>query len=115
VDSPGIHGPDRDGLLTLLAGRTTSLTVQEADIPCTSLLTSGHRKRTCNGTPLRQGCPKRETPTSPRSYKDHGLFQAICRVNLSIAMTKIRATSSTTRDFVQVAGQGQLASALAAP
>jgi hypothetical protein len=46
VDSPGIHRPDRDGLLTLLAGRTASLAVQEADIPCTSLLTSDHRKRT---------------------------------------------------------------------
>ena len=43
--APGIHGPDRDGLLTLLAGRTASLAVQEADIPCTSLLTSDHRKR----------------------------------------------------------------------
>jgi hypothetical protein len=30
---------------TLLAGRTPSLAVQEADIPCTSLLTSDHRKR----------------------------------------------------------------------
>jgi hypothetical protein len=46
VDSPGIHRPDRDGLLTLLAGRTASLAVQEADIPCTSLLTSDHPKRT---------------------------------------------------------------------
>jgi hypothetical protein len=32
--APGSHGPDRDGLLTLLAGRTASLAVQEADIPC---------------------------------------------------------------------------------
>jgi hypothetical protein len=47
--APGIHRPDRDGLLTLLAGRTASLAVQEADIPCTSLLTSDHRKRNLLG------------------------------------------------------------------
>jgi hypothetical protein len=40
-----IHRPDRDGLLTLLASRTASLCRSRADIPCTSLLTSEHRKR----------------------------------------------------------------------
>ena len=42
---------NRDGLLTLLAGRTASLAVQEADILCSSLLTSDHRKRNPNRTP----------------------------------------------------------------
>ena len=37
--------------LTLLAGRTASLAVREADIPCSSLLTSDHRKRNPNRTP----------------------------------------------------------------
>src|SRR5271166_2837700 len=55
----GIHRPDRDGLLTLLAGRTASLAVQEADIPCSSLLTSDHRKR----NPLRT--PGAETSRQP--------------------------------------------------
>jgi hypothetical protein len=39
------HRPDRDGLLTRLAGRTASRAVQEADIPCSSLLSSDHRLR----------------------------------------------------------------------
>ena len=32
-------------MLTLLAGRIASLAVQEVDIPCSSLLTSDHRKK----------------------------------------------------------------------
>ncbi len=44
-----MHRPDKDGLLTPLAGRTASLATQEADIPCSSLLTRDHRKRNLNG------------------------------------------------------------------
>lgn len=46
----GIHRPDSDGLLTLLAGRTTLLAVQEPDIRCSWLLTSDHRKPNGAGT-----------------------------------------------------------------
>jgi hypothetical protein len=62
--APGIHRPDRDGLLTLLAGRTASLAVQELDISCTSLLTSDYRKGTSMGVGASRkvpngGCPVR--------------------------------------------------------